>query len=217
MNGDGMNSDGMNRGEGFDFEGDLIALLPQLRAFARSLVGTDGDDLVQDSLVRALKARHTFVPGTNLKAWMFTILRNQWVTSGRRKRVETGLAEEHAPPTPPTQEHAVALRDFARLLKRLPVKQREALLLVAAEGFSYEEAAAISRTSVGTVKSRVSRARAFLAPMFLAATPLGCKPISDRPGRHAPRAARTAVADAAPVVLGAAASPSARRSAETPT
>jgi RNA polymerase sigma-70 factor (ECF subfamily) len=164
---------------GFDFEGDLIALLPQLRAFARSLVGYDGDDLVQDTLVRALKSRHTFVPGTNLKAWMFTILRNQWVTAGRRKRIETGLLDDHTPPTPPTQEHAVALRDFCRLLKRLPAKQREALLLVAAEGFSYEEAAAISRTSVGTVKSRVSRARAFLAPMFLAATPLGCTPISD--------------------------------------
>ena len=73
----------------------------------------------------------------------------------------------------------MALRDFARLLKRLPAKQREALLLVAAEGFSYEEAAAISRTSVGTVKSRVSRARAFLAPLFIAATPLGSTPISD--------------------------------------
>jgi RNA polymerase sigma-70 factor (ECF subfamily) len=165
--------------EGFDFEGDLIKLLPQLRAFARSLVAHEGDDLVQDTVVRALKSRHSFVPGTNLKAWLFTILRNQWVTAGRRKRMEVALAEDHELPTEPTQEHAVALRDFARLLNQLPAKQREALLLVAANGFTYEEAAAISRTTVGTVKSRVSRARAFLAPLFLAATPLGVEPISD--------------------------------------
>jgi RNA polymerase sigma-70 factor (ECF subfamily) len=206
---------------GFDFEGDIITLLPQLRAFARSLVGYDGDDLVQDALVRALKSRHTFVPGTNLKAWMFTILRNQWVTAGRRKRIETGLIDDHVPPTPPTQEHAVALRDFARLLKRLPTKQREALLLVAAEGFSYEEAAAISRTSVGTVKSRVSRARAFLAPMFLAATPLGCAPISDRrapDAGDAPHASPQRPAQPEPTLQGQPPmrAPSARRSAETP-
>jgi RNA polymerase sigma-70 factor (ECF subfamily) len=206
------------RDQGFDFEGDLIALLPQLRAFARSLVGHDGDDLVQDTAIRALKSRHTFVPGTNLKAWLFTILRNQWVTAGRRKRTEVALAEDFDLPTPPPQEHAVALRDFARLLKRLPAKQREALLLVAAEGFSYEEAAAISRTSVGTVKSRVSRARAFLAPLFIAATPLGSTPISDMrapPAREAsePSSPERASPRQTPPTVRA---PIVPRSAETP-
>jgi RNA polymerase sigma-70 factor (ECF subfamily) len=166
--------------QSFDFETALIKLVPQMRAFARSLVGQDGDDLVQDTLLRAIKSRHTFVPGTNLKAWLFTILRNQWVTAGRRKRAEVGLAEDFDAPAEPTQEHAVALSEFTRLLDRLPERQREALLLVAANGFSYEEAAAISGTTAGTVKSRVSRARAFLAPLFIAATPLGVTPISDR-------------------------------------
>jgi len=163
----------------FDFEGDLIKLLPQLRAFARSLVGQEGDDLVQDTAMRALKSRHSFIPGTNMKAWLFTILRNQWVTAARRKRAEVALAEDHDVPREPSQEHAVALRDFIRLINKLPEKQREALLLVAANGFTYEEAAAIAHTSVGTMKSRVSRARAFLEPMFIAATPLGREPISD--------------------------------------
>lgn len=161
--------------QGFNFEEDLVKLIPQLRAYAFVMTRgrESGDDLVQDTLVRALRSQHTFTPGTNLKAWVFTILRHQFITLARRKPpIATTLSDggEDAP-SPAAQEDAVSLRDFHRLLHQLPAKQREALLMIGANGFTYEEAAAITRCSVGTMKSRVSRARAFLLPHFSALAP----------------------------------------------
>jgi RNA polymerase sigma-70 factor (ECF subfamily) len=160
----------------FNFEEDLVKLIPQLRAYAFAMTRgrESGDDLVQDTLVRALRSQHTFTPGTNLKAWVFTILRHQFITLARRKLpTPTALSEggDEAPSSPAAQEDAVSLRDFHRLLHQLPAKQREALLMIGANGFTYEEAAEITRCSVGTIKSRVSRARAFLLPHFAALAP----------------------------------------------
>jgi RNA polymerase sigma-70 factor (ECF subfamily) len=161
--------------QGFNFEEDLVKLIPQLRAYAFVMTRgrESGDDLVQDTLVRALRSQHTFTPGTNLKAWVFTILRHQFITLARRKPpMGTALSEGgDDAPSPAAQEDAVSLRDFHRLLHQLPAKQREALLMIGANGFTYEEAAAITRCSVGTMKSRVSRARAFLLPHFSALAP----------------------------------------------
>jgi len=161
--------------QGFNFEADLVKLIPQLRAYAFVMTRgrESGDDLVQDTLVRALRSQHTFTPGTNLKAWLFTILRHQFITLARRKPpVPTALSDAgDDAPSPAAQEDAVSLRDFHRLLHQLPAKQREALLMIGANGFTYEEAAAITRCSVGTMKSRVSRARAFLLPHFSALAP----------------------------------------------
>jgi RNA polymerase sigma-70 factor (ECF subfamily) len=159
----------------FNFEEDLVKLIPQLRAYAFAMTRgrESGDDLVQDTLVRALRSQHTFTPGTNLKAWVFTILRHQFITLARRKLpIPTTLSEAgDEAPSPAAQEDAVSLRDFHRLLHQLPPKQREALLMIGANGFTYEEAAEITRCSVGTIKSRVSRARAFLLPHFAAVAP----------------------------------------------
>ena len=183
----------MTSPESFDFEGALIQLVPPLRAYARAVTRNreNADDLVQDTLLRALRSRHTFVPGTNLKAWTFTILRNQFITSARRKRPEQGIAPAEGDEIgmPASQEDTVALNDFHRILLQLPELQREALLLVGAEGFSYEEAAAVAGSTTGTMKSRVSRARAFLLPHFLAVAPTRGIPVSDM-NRPAPKKRR---------------------------
>lgn len=144
-------------------EGLILACLPQLRAFARSLTRDrdQADDLVQDAIVRAITAANQFTPGTNFKAWMFTIVRNLYFNSIRRKSLTRPLKpsdlEIHG--TLPTQQAGLHYRDFRRAFDELPAEQREALVLVGADGFKYEEAAAIAGCAVGTMKSRVSRAR----------------------------------------------------------
>ncbi len=149
--------------------GDLIvAHLPQLRAFARGLTGRReaADDLVHDAVVRALAAEHQFTPGTNLRAWLFTILRNAHHSSFRRRRADGHSIDDLSEgqlATPPQQMIQLELKEVQRLLLRLPVKFREALLLVSAAGMSYEEAAAVCGCAVGTAKSRVNRARNELA------------------------------------------------------
>jgi RNA polymerase sigma-70 factor (ECF subfamily) len=147
-----------------DFKTDLLALVPFLRAFARSLTGNyeAADDLVQETLVKAWQSRDTFELGTNLKAWLFTILRNQFYSDRRRAWRQAPWdqdAAERMPGTSQDQNWAADLSDTARALKLLPDEQREALILVGAGGFSYMDAAAIVRCNVGTVKSRVARAR----------------------------------------------------------
>ncbi|HVV64747.1 MAG TPA: sigma-70 family RNA polymerase sigma factor [Rhizomicrobium sp.] len=147
-----------------DFKSELLALIPFLRAFARSLCGShDGaDDLAQETLVKAWQSRSTFVPGTNLKAWLFTILRNQFYSDRRRAWRQTPWdqdAAERLPGTSQDQSWSADLSDTARALRQLPDEQREALILVGAGGFSYADAAAICHCAVGTVKSRVARAR----------------------------------------------------------
>src|SRR5689334_18686688 len=146
------------------FKTDLLELIPFLRAFARSLCGNQeaADDLAQETLVKAWQARDMFAPGTNLKAWLFTILRNQFYSDRRRAWRQAPWdqdAAERIPGGGQDQGWAAELSDTARALRVLTDEQREALILVGAGGFSYEDAAAICKCAVGTVKSRVARAR----------------------------------------------------------
>ena len=150
------------------FREDLLAALPGLRSFAMSLVAnaTRADDLVQETLLKAWKGQDRFVAGTNLMGWLCTILRNQFYTEIRKHRREVEDADGAIAATLttlPTQEHGIELQKLWVVLAKLPATQREALLLVAAQGMTYEAAAALLGTHIGTVKSRVSRARAFLA------------------------------------------------------
>jgi RNA polymerase sigma-70 factor (ECF subfamily) len=150
---------------------DVIALIPALRAFAWSLSrnGSDADDLVQDTLIKAWTNREKFEPGTNLRAWLFTILRNTYYTAAMRRRRETADPEgRHAAGVPiqATQEWSIALKSLQEALHKLPDEHREALVLVGAAGLTYEEAAAICGCAVGTIKSRVNRARTRLLKLL---------------------------------------------------
>jgi RNA polymerase sigma-70 factor, ECF subfamily len=153
----------------------LVGAIPNLRAFAISLTGDHhlANDLVQETLLKAWSHRDKFEPGTNLKAWLFTILRNTYFSEVRKKRREVQDVEGEAAArlvSPPEQHGHVDLADFRKALAQLSVDQREALLLIGAEGFSYEEAAEISGCAVGTVKSRVNRARTRLAELMSVTT-----------------------------------------------
>jgi RNA polymerase sigma-70 factor (ECF subfamily) len=146
------------------FRSELVALIPHLRAFARSLTGepTSADDLAQDTMMKAWDARASFEMGTNMKAWTFMILRNQFYSEKRRSWRQSQLDQEAAERTLMAVDDPaspVALNELRLGLAMLPSEQRESLVLVGAGGFSYEEAAAICDCAVGTVKSRVSRAR----------------------------------------------------------
>lgn len=150
------------------FRADLLASLPGLRAFALSLVvnPTRADDLVQETLLKAWANRNRFGPGTNFMAWVCTILRNQFYTDCRKRKREVEDAdgvEAGRLIALPSQEHGIELQKVWTILAKLPPTQREALLLVAGQGMTYEAAAALLGTQTGTMKSRVSRARAFLA------------------------------------------------------
>lgn len=157
----------------FDFHAELTKAIPHLRAFARSLSGDAdrADDLVQDAILRALRAESQFTPGTNFRAWIFTILRNQYVNQLRRRKfvaepkdgVDLDLLW-----VPPSQDAKLEFQDFRRALMMLTPDQREILLMVGASGFSYEEAAEICNCAVGTVKSRLSRARRELSRLLSA-------------------------------------------------
>jgi RNA polymerase sigma factor (sigma-70 family) len=159
---------GEDRGSSVDFRHGLIEMLPGLRAFAMSLVSneTRADDLVQETLLKAWAKQEQFVPGSNLKAWLCTILRNQLYTEIRKRKREVEDADGAMAArmiAPAAQEHGSELRTIWQHLGRLPALQREALLLVGAQGLTYEAAAEVMGCEVGTVKSRVSRARALLA------------------------------------------------------
>ncbi|MEM6898194.1 MAG: sigma-70 family RNA polymerase sigma factor [Pseudomonadota bacterium] len=150
-----------------EFKAELASLIPHLRAFARSLCGDAvlADDLAQDAMLKAWKARGSFEAGTNMKAWSFTILRNLFYSEKRRSWRRQPLDPEVAEATlvarddPSDSMELLALRNA---LKTLPEDQREALILAGAGGLAYEEVAEICGCAVGTVKSRVSRARAAL-------------------------------------------------------
>jgi RNA polymerase sigma-70 factor (ECF subfamily) len=150
-----------------DLQKLLIATVPNLRAFANSLCGdpTRADDLVQDTLVKAWTNLASFEKGSNLKAWLFTILRNTYFSELRKRRREVedadGAIAERMSVLPDQQVH-MDLMDFKKAFAHLSDDQKEVLLLVGAEGFSYEEAAEITHAAVGTVKSRVNRARVAL-------------------------------------------------------
>jgi RNA polymerase sigma-70 factor, ECF subfamily len=147
-----------------EFQRELIANIPHLRAFARFVTqnADHANDLVQDTIVRALRARHQFTPGTNFKAWTFTILRNLHVNNLRRQRlkfdsIEDGALDYFA--IAPSQESRLEFQELKRGMAKLSREHREVLILVGASGFSYEEAAEICNCAVGTIKSRLSRAR----------------------------------------------------------
>ena len=154
-----------------DFRAEIIKLVPQLRAFSRGLTGSRdrADDLVQDTLMRAIAGEHLFRPGTNLRAWLFTILRNRHLSEYRRRRYDGGGIEdvpEALVAVSGNQQSALELKEVQALLMTVPVKLREALILVSAAGLSYEEAAAVCKCAVGTIKSRVNRARAEITAMM---------------------------------------------------
>ena len=150
---------------------DILASVPSLRAFAISLSGNGdrADDLVQETLLRALANIDSFQPGSNLPAWLFTILRNLFRSDYRKRRREVEDAEGNYAKTlksQPGQNAHLEFEEFRAALDKLPQDQREALILVGASGFSYEDAAAICGCAVGTIKSRVGRARAALTTMI---------------------------------------------------
>src|SRR6202041_150681 len=154
-----------------DIKDDLLGAIPNLRAFAISLCGRGAraDDLVQETLVKAWANIHSFEPGSNMIAWLYTILRNEYYSEYRKRRHEVGDEEgRHAArlATRPTQEGHMQFLDFRAALDRLAADHREALILVGASGLSYEDAAAICGCAVGTMKSRVNRARVRLAEML---------------------------------------------------
>ncbi len=150
------------------FKRELAAMLPHLRAFGRSLCGNAdmADDLVQETMLKAWKARAQYVPGpSSMKSWAFVILRNCFLSQMRRKKFTADydeLAAERLLVAPDDQDDSLHLADVQRALLQLPVDQREALVLIGAGGLSYEEGAAICGCAVGTMKSRVSRARSAL-------------------------------------------------------
>ncbi len=154
-----------------DFKRELTQVVPHLRAFARGLCGRPdmADDLVQETMLKAWAAQERFEPGTSMRAWTFVILRNAYLTDMRRNRFrgeyDEGVAERILT-APAGQEEPIHLSDMHRALLTLPPERREALLLVGAGGFSYEEAATICGCAVGTIKSRVGRARAALTSML---------------------------------------------------
>lgn len=149
----------------------VLGAVPSLRAFAISLCGNvdRADDLVQETLVRALANIDSFQPGTNMSAWLFTILRNHFRSEYRKRRREVEDGEgryAETLKTQPEQYGHMEFTEFRAALAQLPADQREALILVGASGFSYEEAAKICDCAVGTIKSRVNRARTRLAELM---------------------------------------------------
>ncbi|NBC21220.1 MAG: sigma-70 family RNA polymerase sigma factor [Alphaproteobacteria bacterium] len=153
------------------FKQELSGLIPHLRAFARSLCGDPAlaDDLAQDAMLKAWKARASFQPGTNMKAWTFTILRNLFYSEKRRSWRRQPLDPDVAEATLVSNDDAsdtVELLALRNALARLPDDQREAVILVGAGGMAYEDVADICDCAVGTIKSRVSRARTALAELL---------------------------------------------------
>jgi len=154
-----------------DVRDAMLAAVPSLRAFAISLCGNvdRADDLVQETLLRAWANLSSFQPGTSMSAWLFTILRNLFRSEYRKRRrevedVDSSYAESLT--SLPDQNSRLEINEFRKALRLLPPEQRESLILVGASGFSYEEAAQICGCAVGTIKSRVNRARTRLAEIL---------------------------------------------------
>ena len=167
------------------FKAELAAAIPHLRAYGRSLSGNAdlADDLVQETMLKAWMARDRFIAGSSMRAWTHVILRNVYFSIARRARFKGEWDEYSADlllAVGPAQEDHIALADMQRALMQLPATQREALILIGASGMSCEEVAAISQCAVGTVKSRVARARSRLRQLLdggqLAQTRAGAAP-----------------------------------------
>jgi len=153
------------------FRQELLSTLPHLRAFARGLSGRPdyADDLAQEAAIKAWTARERYTPGTNMRAWTFAILRNHYLSELRRNRRQTDLDEgvaEKLLVMDADQEGGLHLSDMETALLQLAPERREAVMLVGAGGFTYEEAAEIADCAVGTMKSRVARARAELSRLL---------------------------------------------------
>lgn len=157
-----------------DLNDEILTLMPALRAYARSLASStsEADDLLQETLVKALANTHRFTPGTNLRAWLFTIQRNTFYTLHRKKARE--YSGEVDPDTmlqsSASQEWTLKAKAVNEALNALPNDQREALVLVGGAGLSYEEAAAVCGCALGTIKSRVNRGRNGLLDILEVAT-----------------------------------------------
>jgi RNA polymerase sigma-70 factor (ECF subfamily) len=152
------------------FASDLVALIPYLRAFARMMTHdpVEADDLAQEALAKAWQSQASFTPGTNLKAWLFMILRNQFYSEKRRSWRSVELDQDAAERTlvaVSDPDASLELNELRMALAALPAEQREALILVGAAGLPYEDVADICGCAIGTIKSRVSRGRQLLASL----------------------------------------------------
>lgn len=172
------------------FRDDLLLTIPSLRAFGLSLTARSdrADDLVQETLMKAWKYHDSFTTGTNMKAWLYTIMRNEFYTQLRKRKREVEDADgvySNKVAVHGEQEGHLDMVDFTIALAKLPEDQREAVVLVGASGFSYEEAAQICGCAVGTIKSRVNRARSRLGELLQISpdivTELKVKPANDIP------------------------------------
>ncbi len=173
-----------------EFKAQLAQVIPHLRAFGRSLSGNRdlADDLVQETLMKAWAARLRFQAGTNMRAWTFIILRNLYLSQMRRARFKgewDDLVADRILAAPASQDKHVELGDMQRALLHLPQPQREALILVGAGGFAYEEAAEICGVAVGTIKSRVARGRVALEAVMSDNTLASRRTHSNEPGMSA--------------------------------
>ncbi len=155
------------------FKADLVAILPRLRRFGRMLTGSadEGDELVQAACERAIARYRDWTPGSRLDSWMFTIMRNLWVSELRKRKVRTGQGVVSAEAqteasTEPRAETLVHLRHVYQAIQALPEGQRTALLLVGVEGYSYKEAAEILDVPLGTITSQLARGRLALGERF---------------------------------------------------
>ena len=169
-----------------DFRVDLTTMLPRLRIYAMSLTRDPdrADDLVQQTVLRSLAGAKSFRPGTNFSGWLFRIERNEFISGLRRQRptVELDDAVANTLSHPPQQESGIVMREFKKAFRTLTGSQRRSLLLTALEGHSHQRIAIHSRVSVGTVKSRVSRARAKLRLLLEPDVSTFALPLHRRPG-----------------------------------
>ncbi len=179
-----------------DFRDQLVAIIPALRAFARGLCGNRdvADDMVQDAMTRAWAARQSYTPGSNFRAWMFMILRNHYYTTLRKNARMVSWDPEVAERVlvvAPAQHDGLNVQDVQAALLKLPSEQREVLLLIGANGVSYEEAAEIMGCAIGTIKSRLARGRVALAAL------IDGPPFEDdaKPGKKGSRATALSPAD----------------------
>lgn len=153
------------------FRDDLLAIIPQLRSFARGLCGNRdlADDLAQDAMTRAWAARTSYQPGTNFRAWIFMILRNQFYTTIRKNSRMVSWDPEIAERllvVDASQHDSINIEDVAKALQKLSAEQREVLMLIGANGMSYEEAAEVMGCAIGTIKSRLARGRVALSTLI---------------------------------------------------
>jgi RNA polymerase sigma-70 factor (ECF subfamily) len=163
-----------------EFSAGLLQLVPKLRVHALTLTRnrTAAEDLVQDTIVNALAARHSFAAGTNLNAWTHTILRNRFISTMRKRRelVDLETAPQEAFVTSGSQEDRLALKQLGQAIVKLPPEQREALIMAVVLGMSYDAIAATMNCAEGTAKSKVFRARQQLKAMVLGADEPTCSP-----------------------------------------